>query len=489
MQQSILLGRHERLARAAQVGALLRWHRENYVGEDGRKGLSQSDVLGNMAPLAPDEGLVPADTSTWSRLERGRNLPTRERLELFGQALDLSPVETDGLLLLAGFETATQQIATNPSPKTVEPAAVSDAAEQAPDRAGWLDTGMFGERGLRPYLTEALGFCLFRFLLPAGAMAGAGYLLSSLGVTATWILILYIGLAMGLVVFQGFLKMRRACNLRDLLFVSLFFVLSTGLLQIPFVRMDHYGFYNLGNLGGTALPIVLVLSVNLLVALIASLMFDLLWRWQYSGHGADKAYQRALWVAVPPMVFTYLCVVLISNSGAWIGCSIFLTIMAGVFAMLTVMRDETVEFTGWDRRFLLWCSMQITIVLATLGAVSAVAGYLHPAPELLTGHSLFYSWDIDYAALGYSEHELINRLRLGYTWNAVAGISYMVVVIGGYLALSIYRLGGGEPTVPTADVGELPAGEAPRSESMRKRIKSLLGPGRLAGHPLLPQPA
>ena len=102
--------------------------------------------------------------------------------------------------------------------------------------------------------------------------------------------------------------MRRASNLRDLLFISLFFVLSTGLLQVPFVGMDPYGFYNLGNLAGTPLPIVLALTANLLVSLIASLMFDLLWRWQYSWRGAGKAWQRALWVVIPPMAFAYLWV-------------------------------------------------------------------------------------------------------------------------------------------------------------------------------------
>ena len=71
---------------------------------------------------------------------------------MFGRALNLSPVETDGLFLLAGFETATQQKATNPSPETVESAAASDAEEQAPDPARRLETGMFGERGLSSHL-------------------------------------------------------------------------------------------------------------------------------------------------------------------------------------------------------------------------------------------------------------------------------------------------------------------------------------------------
>ena len=336
---------------------------------------------------------------------------------------------------------------------------------------------------------ETLKGGILRFLLPALAIAGGGYLLSSLGITVTWMLVLYIGLAMGLVVSQGLFKMRRAGNLRELLFVTLFIVLSTGLLQVPFIGMDPYGFYIWGEPWGIVLPILLSLMANLVVSLIASLMFDLLWRWQYSGRGADKAYMRSLWVAVPPMAFTYSWVLLTGNWGAWIGCSVMLTILAGVFAMLTVMRDETVKFTEWDRRFLLWCSMQITTVLAALGAVSIVVGYMDPSLLSLSGHTLIHPWEIDYAALGYSESELIARLRVGYVWNSITCISYLVIVIGSYVTLNIYRLGGGDPAVPTADVGELPAGTPRERTSRKERIKALLGPGGLAGYPLHPEPA
>ena len=48
-----------------------------------------------------------------------------------------------------------------------------------------------------------------------------------------------------------------------------------------------------------------------------SLGFDLLWRWQYSGRGARNAYQRALWVVVPPLAFVYGCLLLFSTTGAW----------------------------------------------------------------------------------------------------------------------------------------------------------------------------
>ena len=473
--------------RAKQVGVLMKHYRSSFPVGDGRAGLTMEDVLERMAQV--NQRYENSAPSTVYRWETGQTMPRKKRLQEFGIALNLSQLEIDGLVALAGIDTENRLDATNGTgvvPEDLEdvPVATTGTGRLAPEGAG-----TFGEPAVRSFLVETLKGGILRFLLPALAIAGGGYLLSSLGITVTWMLVLYIGLAMGLVVSQGLFKMRRAGNLRELLFVTLFIVLSTGLLQVPFIGMDPYGFYIWGEPWGIVLPILLSLMANLVVSLIASLMFDLLWRWQYSGRGADKAYMRSLWVAVPPMAFTYSWVLLTGNWGAWIGCSVMLTILAGVFAMLTVMRDETVKFTEWDRRFLLWCSMQITTVLAALGAVSIVVGYMDPSLLSLSGHTLIHPWEIDYAALGYSESELIARLRVGYVWNSITCISYLVIVIGSYVTLNIYRLGGGDPAVPTADVGELPAGTPRERTSRKERIKALLGPGGLAGYPLHPEPA
>jgi hypothetical protein len=473
--------------RAKQVGVLMKHYRSSFPVGDGRAGLTMEDVLERMAQV--NQRYENSAPSTVYRWETGQTMPRKKRLQEFGIALNLSQLEIDGLVALAGIDTENRLDATNGTgvvPEDLEdvPVATTGTGRLAPEGAG-----TFGEPAVRSFLVETLKGGILRFLLPALAIAGGGYLLSSLGITVTWMLVLYIGLAMGLVVSQGLFKMRRAGNLRELLFVTLFIVLSTGLLQVPFIGMDPYGFYIWGEPGGIVLPILLSLMANLVVSLIASLMFDLLWRWQYSGRGADKAYMRSLWVAVPPMAFTYSWVLLTGNWGAWIGCSVMLTILAGVFAMLTVMRDETVKFTEWDRRFLLWCSMQITTVLAALGAVSIAVGYMDPSLLSLSGHTLIHPWEIDYAALGYSESELIARLRVGYAWNSITCISYLVIVIGSYVTLNIYRLGGGDPAVPTADVGELPPGTSRERTSRKERIKALLGPGGLAGYPLHPEPA
>ena len=386
------LGRDARRKRAIQVGILMRHYRGTFVSEDGRKGLTQDELLDRMATVDDRYNRLYSH-ATVSRWESAQTLPKRERLVIFGKALNLSQVEVevDGLIVLAGFETTSQSVVKPvPSSNWGESSRSGHHDNGATDEktgfASMEPAGVFWEKGGRSFLTDALNFCFFRFLLPAGAMVGAGYLLSSLGVTTTWILMLYIGLAMGLVVFQGFFRMRRASNLRDLLFISLVFVLSTALLQVPFVGIDPYGFYNLGNLGGTPLPIVLTLMANLLVSLIASLMFDLLWRWQYSWRGANKAWQRAMWVTIPPMAFTYVWLLLMANSGTWVSHFVLLSIMGAVFGMLAVLRDETVEFTGWDRNFLLFFSMQMTVIMTMLGAGTAVANYLQPTPLWLTGH-------------------------------------------------------------------------------------------------------
>ena len=474
--------------RARQVGVLMRHYRSSFRAEDGRVGLTLENVLERMAEV--NQRYESSAPSTVSRWESGETMPRERRLQEFGAALNLSPHEIDGLVALAGIDTEFKlQDAHAAGTALQRHEADADAPSTGSGRLTPENGGALGRPSVRSSLAQGLKEGIFRFLLPALAIAGGGYLLSSLGITETWMLMLYIGLAMGLVVSQGLFKMHRAGNLRELLFVTLFIVLSTGLLQVPFIGMDPYGFYIWGEPGGIVLPILLSLMANLVVSLIASLMFDLLWRWQYSGRGADKAYMRSLWVAVPPMAFTYSWVLLTGNWGAWIGCSVMLTILAGVFAMLTVMRDGTVKFTEWDRRFLLWCSMQITTVLAALGAVSIAVGYLDPSLLSLSGHTLIHPWEIDYAALGYSESELIARLRVGYAWNSITCISYLVIVIGSYVTLNIYRLGGGDPAVPTADVGELPPGTSRERTSRKERIKALLGPGGLAGYPLHPEPA
>ena len=181
---------------------------------------------------------------------------------------------------------------------------------------------------------------------------------------------------------------------------------------------------------------------------------------------------------------------LLGNSGAWIGTLIALTIVAGVFVTLVVLRDASVRLTLWDQRFLLWSAVTITIVLTTLGATALLSVYQNPTAIIThTGHTLFHAWEIDLLGLGFSEDELAARFRIGYAWSVITSICYMALVLGGNLVATIRRLDVDDAIGPTADIGELATEKTPQRASIQKRIKSLFGPRRLAGSPVHTNPA
>ena len=98
----------------------------------------------------------------------------------------------------------------------------------------------------------------FRFgllrTLPLGLCIAGGYALSAFGWNNAWMLTVYVAFATGIVLAQGFLLPGRHAPLREFFWVSVFFLLSTPLLQFALIGTDHYGFYTIGNLAGTQMP-------------------------------------------------------------------------------------------------------------------------------------------------------------------------------------------------------------------------------------------
>ena len=313
--------------------------------------------------------------------------------------------------------------------------------------------------------------------MPGLCVAGGGYALASLGWTADWILTFFIAIVMGLVLTQGFLRMRKGDQLREFFFVSLFFLLITPLLQMPLIRMDNYGFYTIADFAGTPIPCLLALMVNLALALIAGLMFDFLWKWQYSKNGSEKrAPQRAAWVALLPLAFVYRCVIVISNVGSWIHLTVVLPVLGVVFITLMVPRDPVITPRERDLRFLLWAVVTAIIVLSALGGAAILTLYLAPSSLPQPDHNLLYSWDIDFAALGYTQDELLEKLHLGFIWVALSNFVYIVVVIGGNLIVAIYRRGSGSGAQPAVVVSELSDPGSPDESPQSRQVKSLFIP-------------
>ena len=64
-------------------------------------------------------------------------------------------------------------------------------------------------------------------------------------------------------------------------------------------------------------------------------------------------------------------------------------------------------------------------------------------PTTLPDHNPVRSWEIDFAELGYSREEALDRLNLGYMWHAMWVFAYMFFVVGGNVMVAIYRIDGG----------------------------------------------
>ena len=64
--------------------------------------------------------------------------------------------------------------------------------------------------------------------------------LSIYGWNNAWMPTAYVAFALGIVLAQGFLLPDREASLREFFWVSLFFLLTTPLLQFASIYMDHY---------------------------------------------------------------------------------------------------------------------------------------------------------------------------------------------------------------------------------------------------------
>lgn len=459
----------------------MRAYRESFAGPDGRKGLTQEELLGRMADVDGEYG-ERYSHSTVSRWESGATRPTRQRLIAFGRALELSPVEVEGLLTLAGLDDRADAFS-RPAVMVGAGVQVADGSRDGLANVGVADGKTGDGLGTSSNLSGAIRFCLSRFLLPGLCVAGGGYALSSLGWTADWILTFFIAIVMGLVLTQGFLRMRKGDQLREFFFVSLFFLLSTPLLQMPLIRMDNYGLYTIGEFAGTPMPCLLALMVNLVLALIAGLMFDLLWKWLYSKDDSRRrAPQRAAWVVLAPLAFVYCCVMVISNVGSWIHLTVVLPVLGVVFITLLVLRDPMVTPRERDLRFLLWAVITATIVLAALGGAGILTLYLAPSSLPQPDHNLLYSWDIDFTALGYTQDELTERLHLGFLWVALSNFVYIVVVVAGNLIVAVYRRASGSGSQPAVVHSGLSTSEPYEETSDSQQLKSLFIPRLVRSH-------
>ena len=471
------LDAESRRIRAKQVGRLMQCYRQDREGR-GRGGrLSQSGLLGIMGEVRKE--YADYSHSTVARWESGEIFPTRERLETFGAALRLHRIEIDGLISLAGLEGNAEEPARERSP-----AATPDTTDLSRvDAEGDRESNGRGPS----YAATLFRYCLTRVALPGLVIAGAGYGLHSLNLSAPLMFALYVVTVVVLVMAQGIMKLRRDNQVRDLLFVSIFFILTAPLFQSPIVGTDVYGFYTIDGLAGTPFIYLGALMANLLLASTAAVVFDLLWRWQYSGsRGSRNAYQRAAWVAFPPVALVYLFNLLFAGLPTSFALLVVLPVVGGVMMALLLLRDSKLTIGEWERRFLLQAGLGVTVALTVLGGLAIVTFYLNPVMISPAKHTtLLYSLTIDFNALGYPESDMIARYLVSSTWSSITTLAYMTIVLGGSLLAAIYRVGKGGPLQPGEAAVPVAASASPRRRKRKPHAEVRYLPGRLSGYRVL----
>ncbi len=161
---------------------------------------------------------------------------------------------------------------------------------------------------------QVVVFCVFRLLIPASLIVGFHYLLSALGWNNTWMPVISVAFANLVVMGQGVVRPDESAELREFYWISVFFVLTTPLLQFAPLRMDHYNFHPIGGFGGTMMPYMLALLVNLGLAWLSGLMFFLLWKWRYrGGTTVGGTVTGAASVTMPPLGVVYSVILVITN--------------------------------------------------------------------------------------------------------------------------------------------------------------------------------
>ena len=81
----------------------MRAYRESFVREDGRKGITQTELLRLMGTVDPEYARRTGH-GTVSRWESGETPLTVRRIRTFGKALNLSENQVEGIILLAGLD-------------------------------------------------------------------------------------------------------------------------------------------------------------------------------------------------------------------------------------------------------------------------------------------------------------------------------------------------------------------------------------------------
>ncbi len=424
---------------AVLVGRLIRSYRDD-VRRNGRR-LTQEGLLDLMVERGEDSAAY-WDRSMISNWERGARHPPREFLVAFGRALDVPQTEVDRMLILAGYESLGEEEGHEALLTAAQ--AIREQVEGLEERVRGLVDSVTTPKPAVDASTVAKD-ALWR-LAPAGAYAlVVGFILNAFGQNGTVALLAYTLVALAIVVGQWALRWLKPDRDRtehdhivDLFFISLFFTSNTSVLIGALTKADHFGFYTIEAFTNTPIPFLFATLAHLMISLIASVMFSLLWRRRYGLRNMESTFSRAVWITLPPLLFAYASIVVFTNLGVWMSFMVVYGILFGTFATIVALNEPGT--TLGDADFFLKAAIVVITLLTVFGVIAVIVGYLEPHVLVTVSEfRIIPLRPISAEELGYTPEEGLQYLRIGGTWMALANIVYLVTIVGGYLLVTIRR--------------------------------------------------
>ena len=286
-----------------------------------------------------------------------------------------------------------------------------------------------------------------RLGIPGVISTGWGYILNALKVDGTLGLLIYVVVVIGIVVGLTIWRRRRMDlddpnHSTDLFFASIFVVLNTPMLLSAVTRMDPANLYTLPTFDVGPIPFMLNFLVSLLVSASAWVMLGFLRKWikKQEYIPISSPLSRAILATLLPTLFVFASQIPLGNPGGWLYRLIVLGILFGAFSVIIAFEDSDhkVQLVG-PKKWYVIITIQVIIILCIFGVAGTIATYMQPSVISIPDHNMFWSWEVDFDALGYPEHAFYERFRIGLVLMSLATIIYLTIVVGSHLVMTVHK--------------------------------------------------
>ncbi len=223
-----------------------------------------------------------------------------------------------------------------------------------------------------------------------------------------------------------------------LLFVSLLVMPNLYLFYCLNTGMDLYGFFTLEPVSAHPLPLVLSTLLNSGMAVAGYGFYRWLWRRQawFTGEGWGPFRRGAVFMCAP-VLLTYAPMIVLAHSGDKPSLIAIPGLMAGSLCVIHALRDPEMKLDPSLARYFFIAALAWILValILTIGAMFMLY-VIEKAPP---SGNLIWTWDYDWADLGYPPEEYQQHRRSALVGFVLTGSGFLIVVVGGSMLGAILR--------------------------------------------------